>query len=72
MSSGKTFSRSSFISQHLKVPDMIHNIIPQFFSNPLSFWYQKFSHIFLTFVVKFGLNIPNTLGEINGNVAWKL
>ena len=22
--------------------------------------------------MKFGVNIPNTLGEINGNVAWKL
>ena len=28
--------------------------------------------IFLTFMVKFGVNIPNTSGEINGNVAWKL
>ena len=55
----------------LKVPDMIHNIVPQFFfSNP--FWYQKLSHIFLTFVVTFGVNIPSTLGEINRNVAWKL
>ncbi len=35
-------------------------------------WYQKFSRIFLTFVVKFGVNISNTLGEINRNVAWKL
>ncbi len=59
----------------LKVPDMIHHIIPppNLFSNPLWFWYQKFSHIFLTFAVKFGVNIPNTLGEgINRNVAWKL
>ncbi len=54
----------------LKVPDMIHNIILKNFFKP--FWYQKFSHIFLTFVVKFGVSIPNTLGEINGNVAWKL
>ncbi len=23
-------------------------------------------------MVKFGVNIPNTLREINGNVAWKL
>ncbi len=30
------------------------------------------TNIFLTFVVTFGVNIPNTLGEINGNVAWKL
>ncbi len=27
---------------------------------------------FLTFVVKFGVNISNTLEEINRNVAWKL
>ena len=27
----------------LKVPDMIHNIIPPIVSNPLWFWYQKFS-----------------------------
>ncbi len=45
---------------------------PHFFSNPLWFWYQKFNHIFMTLVVKFGVHIPNTLGEINGNVAWKL
>ena len=65
----------------LKVPDMIHNIIthpfffsnhPWFFSNHPWFWYQRFCHIFLTFVLKFGVNIPNTLGEINRNVAWKL
>ncbi len=30
------------------------------------------SHIFLTFVLEFGVSIPNILGEINGNVAWKL
>ena len=43
-----------------------------FFSSPPWFWYQKFSHIFLTFVLKFGVNIPNTSGEINVNIAWKL
>ena len=43
---------------------------PQFFSKPLS---KKFTHI-LTFVLKFGVSncIPNTLGEINRNFAWKL
>ena len=57
----------------LKVPDMIHNIITELFSNPLRIWYQKFSHIFVfTSVVKFGMNVTNTSGEINGNVAWKL
>ena len=35
-------------SRHLQVPDMIHNIIPPIFSNPLWFWYQQFCHIFLT------------------------
>ncbi len=52
--------------------DPQHHPPPQLFSNPLGFWYQKFCHIFLTFVVKFGVNSPNTLGEINRNVAWKL
>ncbi len=42
-----------------------------FFSNLLWYWYQKF-YIFLTFVVKFDVHFPNNLGEINGNVAWKL
>ena len=45
---------------------------PPFFSNPLWFWYQQFCHIFLTFVLNFGADVPNTLGEINRNVAWKL
>ena len=44
----------------------------QFFSNPLRFSYQKFSHIFLTFVMTFGVNIQNTLGEISEKIAWKL
>ena len=35
---------------YYKVPDVIHNIFPHFFSNPLWFWYQKLdSHIFLDF-----------------------
>ncbi len=36
---------------------MIYNIIPQFF---------------LTFVVKFGVKIPNTLRKSNKSGAWKL
>ena len=50
----------------LKLPDMIHNIIPHFFQ-PILIWYQTFSHVFLTFMVKLGVSIPITLGEINGN-----
>ncbi len=56
----------------LKVPDMIHNIIPPNFLKPTLTLVPKVSHIFLTLVVKFGVNIPNTLGDINGNVAQKL
>ena len=53
----------------LKVPDMIHNIItPNFFKLPLIL-VPKVSHVFLTYVLKFGVSIPNTLGEINGNVT---
>ncbi len=56
---------------NLKVPDMIHNIIPPNFFKPTVILVPKVSHIFLTFVVKFGVNIPNTYEEISGNVAWK-
>ncbi len=54
----------------LKVPDMIQHVTPPplVFSNSLRFWYQKLRH----FVVKFGVNIPNTFEEINRNVARKL
>ncbi len=55
----------------LKVPDMIHNIITPIFFKPTVILVPKVP-FFLTIVVKFGVKIPNTLGEINGNVAWKL
>ena len=51
---------------------MIYNIIPPILFKPTLIWYKKFSHIFLSFVLRFGVSIPNTLGETNGNVAWKL
>ncbi len=59
----------------LKVPDMIHNIIPPpqfFFFKPTLILIPKLCHICLTFVVKFDVHIPNNLEETNRNVAWKL
>ena len=56
----------------LKLPDMIHNIISPIFFKPTVILVPKVSYIFLTFMVKFGVSIPNTLGEIYGNVAFKL
>ena len=51
---------------------MNHNIIPPNFFKPTLILVPKFCHIFLTLVVKFGASIEDTLGEIIGNVAWKL
>ena len=53
---------------------MIHKIIPPLlFQTHSDFGTKKLSNvIFLTFVVKFSVRIPDTLGKNNGNVAWKL
>ena len=52
---------------------MIHNIIPpsNFFQTHSDFGTKILVKCFLTIVVKFGVSIPITLGEINGNGAWK-
>ncbi len=57
--------------------DPQHASSPKFLSNPLWFWYQTFSNFFFFFWLLWWyyvwvFQIPNTLGEINGNVAWKL
>ncbi len=51
---------------------VLHNIIPNFFSNIWRFWYQKLSHIYKTLVVKFHVHIPCSLEEISENLPWKL
>ena len=51
---------------------MIHNIIPQIVFKPTLILVPKVQSYFPDFCAKFGVNIPNTLGVINGNVAWKL
>ncbi len=55
----------------LKAPGMIHNITffpPIFFHAHCDFGTKGL----VICVEKFGVNIPNTLGEINENVAWIL
>jgi len=51
----------------LKVHNMIHRIISHLFQT----YCEKICHIFLRYLLKWGVKIPCSFGEINVNDAWK-